>query len=328
VSSLWAKIVVMDGRTEDDALRGLPAPVRWALEPGVLQMLGALILAGLGLAFVVTAQWPSDVAAVDRGGDALSFSAASPSWKVSAALLAMAAYAGGILVLARWSPLRSAFGARLPHGSRPWTQLVRLSALYVVAALLSQYVLSWVTSSSSSSVSTTYAGYSLSDRVVSSVWASTWEETLDVAVPIGLACSAWWLVRTLRAPFGTLVSPPLRVPAWSLLAAAFGLLTRFLDHLYQGVDAAMAVVAVGLVAVALFAWGGSVLPLFVGHFVYDVAVASRPVLPSGELAGAVLDWVVLVVVLALTWVPSLRARRAGSRGKGSAPGRERVDQGR
>jgi hypothetical protein len=232
------------------------------------------------------------------------------------------------LVLARWSPLRSAFGARLPRCPHPWTQLVRLSALYVVAALLSQYVLSWVTSASSSSVSTTYAGYSLSDRVVSSVWASTWEETLDVAVPIGLACFAWWVVRTLRAPFGTLVTPPLRVPAWCLLAAAFGLLTRFLDHLYQGIDAVTAVVAVGLVAVALFSWGGSVLPLIVGHFVYDVGVASRPVLPSGEFAGAVLDWVVLVVVLALTWVPSLRARRAASRGQGSAPGRERVDQGR
>lgn len=311
-----------------DAVLALPKPVRWVLEPGVLQMLGALILAGLGLAFVVTAQWSSDIAAVDRGGDALSFSAASSSWKVAAASLAMAAYAGGILVLARWSPLRSAFGARLPRGPHPWTQLVRLSTLYVVAVLLSQYVLSWVTSSSSSSVSTTYAGYSLSDRVVSSVWASTWEETFDVAVPIGLACFAWWVVRTLRAPFGTLVSPPLRVPAWCLLAAAFGLLTRFLDHLYQGVDAATAVVAIGLVAVALFAWGGSVLPLIVGHFVYDVAVASRPVLPSGELTGAVLDWVVLVVVLALTWVPTLRARRAASRGQRSAPGRERVDQGR
>ncbi len=318
----------MDGRTEKDALLALPKPVRWVLVPGVLQMLGALILAGLGLAFVVTAQWPSDVAAVDRGGDALSFSAASPSWKVAAASLAMAAYAGGILVLARWSPLRSAFGARLPRDPHSWTQLVRLSALYVVAALLSQYVLSWVTSSSSSSVSTTYASYSLSDRLVSSVWASTWEETFDVAVPVGFACFAWWVVRTLRAPFGTLVGPPVRVPAWCLLAAAFGLVTRFLDHLYQGADAATAVVAVGLVAVALYGWGGSALPLIIGHFVYDVAVASRPVLPSGELAGAVLDWAVLVVVLALTWFPSLRARRAGSRGQGSAPGRERVDRGR
>lgn len=303
-------------------------PVQWVAEPGVVQMVLSLILGGGGLMIVVAAQWPSGVAALDRGGSALSFSdAGSPEWKSVARTLALAAWAGGTLLLARWSQLRSAFGARLPHGQRPWNLFVRLSTLYVMTMLASQYVLSWVTSSSSSSVSTTYAGYSVSDRLVSSVWASTWEETFDVAVPVGFACFAWWVVRTLRAPFGTLVGPPVRVPAWCLLAAAFGLVTRFLDHLYQGVDAATAVVAVGLVAVVLYGWGGSVLPLIVGHFVYDVAVASRPVLPSGELVGAVLDWVVLVVVLAMTWVPSLRARRAGSRGQVSAPGRERADRG-
>jgi hypothetical protein len=296
--------------------------------PGVVQMIVALVLSSFGLVFVVTAQWPLDVAALDRGGSALSFSDAAPSWKAATASLGMAAYAGGILLLARWSPLRSAFGARLPHGPRPWVLLVRLSALYVVAMLLSQYVLSWLSSSSSSSVSTTYASYSLSDRLVSSVWASTWEETFDVAVPIGFVCFAWWVLRTLRAPFGMLVGPPVRVPAWCLLAAAFGLVTRFLDHLYQGVDAAAAVVGVGLIAVSLFAWGGSVLPLIVGHLVYDVAVAARPVLPSGELTGAVLNWVVLAAVLVLTCVPSLRARRAAPRGQESDAGRERVNRGR
>lgn len=286
-----------------------------AAAPGIVQMIVALILAGLGLAFVATTQWPSDVTALNRGGAALTFSDAPTSSKAAAASLVMAAYAGGILLLARWSPLRSAFGARLPHGPRPWWLLARLTALYVMATLLSQYVLAWETSSSSSSVSTTYAGYSLSNRLVSSVWASTWEETFDIAVPIGFACFAWWVIRTLRAPFGTLVGPPVRVPAWCLAAAAFGLVTRFLDHLYQGVDSASAVVAVGLVAVVLFAWGGSVLPLIVGHFVYDVAVAARPVLPSGQLAGAVLNWVVLVLVLALTCVPTLRASWAAKRGQ-------------
>jgi hypothetical protein len=67
---------------ENNTPRELPAPLRWVAAPGIVQMVLALILAGFGLAFVVTAQWSSDVAAVDRGGDALSFSAASPSWKV------------------------------------------------------------------------------------------------------------------------------------------------------------------------------------------------------------------------------------------------------
>lgn len=314
-------IVRMDDGTTRGPRRGWPARVRWAIEPGVPQMLATLILGGFGLVFVVTAQWPSDVAAQDRGGEALSFADSSATWRAAVLSLTMAAYAGGILLLARWSPLRSAFGARMPRGHRPRALLVRLSALYVVAALGSQYVLAWVSPAATSSASTTYASYSLSDRLVSSVWASTWEEAFDVAIPVGFACFVWWAVQTIRAPFGTNVGPPVRVPAWCLLAAGFGLVTRYLDHLYQGADAATAVAGVGLVAVGLFAWGGSVLPLIVGHFVYDVVVASRPVLPSSELPGAVLNWVVLAVVLTLTWVPWF-GRQV------SAPGRERVDRGR
>lgn len=307
----------MDERAEGAERPGIYEAFRAAIRPrGTVQMIGALSLGGLGMLAVVAGQWPAGLSALDRGGSALSFAGSgSPDGKALTDTLALAAWAAGTLLLARWSPLRTAFGARLPHGRRPWTMLVRLSTLYVMATLLSQYVLAWLTSSSSSSVSTSYAGYSLSERLASSVWASTWEEAFDVAVPIGFACFVWWAVRSLRAPFGTLVAPPLRVPAWCLLAAAFGLVTRFFDHLYQGVDSATAVVAVGLVAVGLFAWSRSVLPLIVGHSVYDVAVAARPVLPSGQLAGAVLDWVVLVLVLALTWVPTLRASWAAERGQ-------------
>ncbi len=312
-----------EGRSENSARSTFPEVVRDALGPrGTVQMIAALSLAGLGLVVVVGGQWPAGLSALDRGGSALSFAdVRAPEWKTLMRTLGLAAWAGGALLLARWSPLRSSFGTRLPHGSHPWAMLVRLSTLYVMATLLSQYVLAAVTSSSGSSVSTAYAGYSPVERLVSSVWASTWEETFDVAVPIAFACFIWWAIRSLRAPVGTLVGPPTRVPAWCLTAAAIGLVTRWFDHLYQGVDSAVAVVAVGVVAVGLFAWGGSVLPLIVGHFVYDVVVASRPVLPSGELPGAALNWVALAVVLALTWVPWLRGQR-------SAPGRERVDRGR
>lgn len=48
--------------------------------------------------------------------------------------LVLAAWASGTLLLARWGPLRSSFGARLPHCSGPWAMLVRLSTLYVIAA--------------------------------------------------------------------------------------------------------------------------------------------------------------------------------------------------
>lgn len=87
-------------------------------------------------------------------------------------------------------------------------------------------------------------------------------------------------------------------------------MTRYLDHLYQGIDTVMALVAVGLGAGALFTWGGTALLLIVGHFVYDFAVASRPVLPSRQFPDAELNGVVLVLVLARTWVPALLSRRS------------------
>ncbi|QHC71791.1 hypothetical protein [Rathayibacter sp. VKM Ac-2801] len=86
--------------------------------------------------------------------------------------------------------------------------------MYVAAVLLSQYVLWWMTSSSSSSVSTAYAGYSLADHMVSSVWTSASEKTIDVAVPIAFASYAWWVIRALRATSGTLVGLPVRASAW------------------------------------------------------------------------------------------------------------------
>ncbi len=81
----------------------------------------ALVLSSFGLVFVVTAQWPSGVAAFNRGGCALSFSDAAPSSNVAILSLTMAAYAGGILLLVRWSPLRSAFGCLAGRGrARSW----------------------------------------------------------------------------------------------------------------------------------------------------------------------------------------------------------------
>lgn len=283
--------------------------VRWlGTAPGVVQMMTALVLMAFGLVVVVMAQWPADVAALDRGGSALSFSGTVSPSRATTASLALAAWALGILVLARWSPLRSSLGARLPRGRRPWRSLARISTVYVAAALGSQYVLAWVThgTSVSSSTSEVYATYSFLDRVVSGLWAGSWEETFDVAVPIGLACFAWWVLRTIRAPFGTLVGPPQRVPFWCLFAGIFGLVTRYLDHLYQGTGSAAAVVGMGVVAIVLFSWGGSVVPLIIGHVIYDVLVAARPVLPSGEPVGAAVDWACLVLLFTATLLPLRR----------------------
>jgi hypothetical protein len=272
-------------------------------------MMTALVLMAFGLVVVVMAQWPADVAALNRGGSALSFSGSVSPSRAATASLALAAWALGILLLARWSPLRSALGARLPRSDRPWWSLARISTVYVAAALGSQYILAWVTDdTSSSSTSEVYATYSFLDRLVSGVWAGSWEETFDVAVPIGLACFAWWVLRTIRAPFGTLVGPPQRVPFWCLFAGLFGLVTRYLDHLYQGSGPAAAVVGMGVVAVVLFAWGGSVVPLIVGHVIYDVLVAARPVLPSGEPLGAAVNWACLVLLFMATFLPLRRTR--------------------
>jgi len=73
--------------------------------------------------------------------------------------------------------------------------------------------------------------------------------------------------------------------------------------------AAAFVVGLGIAAVVLLARYGSVLPLIVGHFVFDAFVAGRTFLPAGSWPGMLLDVSVFVAIVGLKFVPALVERR-------------------
>ncbi len=148
------------------------------------------------------------------------------------------------------------------------------------------------------SVGEVYGAFGWKARLASSVWAGLWEETIDVALPIGVTFALVTIYRTVRGR----PACSAEVPRWCYLAGVFGLITRFTDHLYQGPVAASFVVLAGVGAVIVFARYGSVVPLVVGHFAFDAFVAGAP-------AGLVLPTVIMLAIGAVTFVPALARRR-------------------
>ena len=63
-----------------------------------------------------------------------------------------------------------------------------------------------------------YGTFDWSERLASS-WAGIWEETADVAVPVGLAFAAVWIVRLLRGADVQDIDTR-SVPAWCSMRRA------------------------------------------------------------------------------------------------------------
>lgn len=83
------------------------------------------------------------------------------------------------------------------------------------------------------SVGEVYSSFDWTARVLSSLRAALWEETVDVAIPVGFAFVITLAVEHLRRRPRAVIDVRL-VPWWCYLACTFGLVTRFTDHLYQG----------------------------------------------------------------------------------------------
>ena len=79
----------------------------------------------------------------------------------------------------------------------------------------------------------------------------------------------------------------------AVVAALVGPVTRYTDHLYQGGLGSTVAVVCGAGFLAVFAIYRSVLPMMLGHFLYDAVVAGNPVLP--DTWGAYLTVFVLVL---------------------------------
>lgn len=283
-----------------------PPPMRsqhfapWQIAPLVVT-----VIVSTGLVFYLAgSHWAYGVSQAPHGGAAIASNDPSSSgivqqvpWMVMALV---------VLVGAGLTPWRAGFGARLawpgPH------RILRTVRGAVIHALLFTAVgsvaagVTDATGTTVSSVGEVYGSFDWSARLLSALRASLWEETVDVAIPVGLAFVISRTAEQLRRRSRTVADVRL-VPWWCYLAGVFGLITRFTDHLYQGPVAASFVVLAGIGALIVFARYGSVVPLIVGHFAYDVAVAGAPF-------GLVLPVVVMLAIGAATFAPRLTHRRS------------------
>ncbi|MFJ7289759.1 hypothetical protein ACIQUC_15720 [Curtobacterium sp. NPDC098951] len=251
------------------------------------------------LVFLAAGHWAHGVSEAARGGAAIVSNDAALGGLGQ--YLPSASIALVVLVLPSLTVWRAGFGARLAWpGPHRIARTVRGSVVYALIFTGVGTIAAWVTRETGTevrSVGEVYGSFGWGARLASSVWAGLWEETIDVALPIGVTFALVTIYRTLRGR-GTAHN---EVPRWCYLAGIFGLITRFTDHLYQGPVAAAFVVLAGVGAVIVFARYGSVVPLILGHFAYDVVVAGAPV-------GLVLPAAVMVAIGAATFVPTMIRR--------------------
>ncbi len=273
----------------------------WQMAPLVVTL-----IVSTGLVFYLAgSHWAYGVSQASRGGAAVA--SKDPSSSGIGQQLPWIVLALVVLGAAAPTPWRAGFGARAAWpGPRRGMRTTRGAVVYALLLTLVGSIAAAVTDATGTavhSVGEVYASFDWTARILSSLRAALWEETVDVAIPVGLAFVITRAVEHLRRR-PRAASDVRLVPWWCYLAGMFGLVTRFTDHLYQGPVAASFVVLVGVGALLVFARYGSILPLIVGHFIYDVIVAGAP-------AGVLVPVAVMVGIGAATFAPTVIDRRLG-----------------
>ncbi|MEO7015113.1 MAG: hypothetical protein ABI067_01055 [Leifsonia sp.] len=227
-------------------------------------------------------------------------------------MLALILMTAGLVFMSRWSIAGDGFGGRWVQAANPVARFVRATVLVVAIAWgagLLRNLAESLAGSSPGGTSALWQGYSAADRVLTGAFAGSSEETLDVAVLTGVAFAiatalSRWRVRRGRP---ALSSRMLWVAAFA--AALIGLVTRYTDHLYQaGLGSAFALVW-GAGFLAVFAVYRSVLPLMLGHFIFDGFIAGNPALPNAWGPYLVVFAVVIGGAFAASYVPLSRRQR-------------------
>jgi hypothetical protein len=189
----------------------------------------------------------------------------------------------GVVLLSRWSAAGDGFGGRWVQKADPVTRFVR-ATVWVVAILwvtsLARIVVESLTGTARISASSFWGAYSAADRVFAGLFAGATEETLDIAVPAGLAFAIATAVSRYRVGRGRPALGARTLWTVAVGAAVLGLVTRYTDHLYQGGLSSAFAVLWGAGLLAVFAVYRSVLPLILGHFIFDAFVAGNPLLPT------------------------------------------------
>jgi len=256
-------------------------------------------------------QWQTDLTSIDVGGAALANRAG-----INSDLIVAAVIAGGFIVATAISPWRRVLGLTLPP-QHPLAGAVTATVFTVWisagVALITSYISAYFfPTQQDPSVSRVFADLPTGSRALTSLHAGLQEEALDLVLPLALAVIVMLLVRlTRRQP--TSAAALSEVPlVWRIgvLAATLGLITRVLDHLYQGPVYAASAVVWGLGFLVIFAVCRSIWPLIVGHFLYDFAVVIF--LPGHPVRRSLVVLVVGAAALALTWRMTRGRERAGS----------------
>lgn len=257
------------------------------------------------LATAIPIGWVDGLEAAGTGGARIAGSATNVWVPLQGAALACL-----LLALAARTPWREGFGAQLP-ARRPVTSTILGVTLVLIAQTGVWFLFSALgpeRPSSALSTAAAFRGLSLDVLAASSTYAAFWEETLNIVVPAGMMYVVLWAVNRRRDAAGHGAFSPGLTWALCVAATSVGLVSRYCAHLYQGPSPAVAAVVWGACMIAIFAIFRSVVPLIVGHFLYDFVVAG--VLPSTVPAFAIAGGVVVAVGAASIAV-SRRPRRVG-----------------
>lgn len=209
------------------------------------------------------------------------------------------------------TPWRRAFGVAAPTPN-PAARLIGATAMVVAVQTAVGVAASWLSSDGASgSVGDTYSGYSASTHAAAGFFAGVTEETLDIVVPTTLALLVLVTYRRMQVyraePLAASIDHVIGAPrTWMICVAActIGLVTRLTDHLYQGSIHAAAAVIWGTGLLAVYAVYRSVLPLMIGHFFYDFAVAGVAPIHSWTAFAVYLGGAAVIAGAATMWTRS------------------------
>lgn len=249
-------------------------------------------------------QW---VLAAARPPGADEFEASSTGKLVSAAVV-QTVLALALLIGSMFATGGEGFGGRLVWGRFRVAQFIRASAV-VVGVMWGVGILGLFLQrdSSTNEVATWWSTTPWFERALLAGGAGTFEEVVNIAVPVGVAHAA--LALTL---------PQMRnrdrvLWTCAIAAGGVGLVTRYTAHLYQGEQPAVAATLWGAGLLVVFAVVRTVWPVIAGHATYNFAVAGNQALPHTTGAYIVTAAAIVGAAIALPTIYIVWRRRSQRR---------------
>lgn len=283
-----------------------PTPMRTTVTLAV-----TVLLAGFFACFVVVAEWPLALSYSSAGSAAISDTDLG-GYLVQTVLFAL------LPAVAFVTPWRAKFGVASPRGP-VLPRFLQATALVVLVqttvGVAASHVAAAVSPDTAPSLSAVLS-HSFEERVVIAAHAAVQEEVLNIVTPTVLVITALAGMRLLVAtkPTSVLaamdsVAPwPTSWRLWVAVACSAGVVTRVLDHLYQGPIHAAAGAVWGGLLVAIYTRYRSVLPLILGHFLFDALIALSP---------WALDWWWSLAIIGPTFLGAVAWERVWSRARPS-----------